>query len=269
MKNIELNFDLKNFNLQRFVFVRRYLMMGLGMLLVGLLLVVFAIAPQIQRSTELNFLTKKDAELLRQLQQKVRELNEVEDLQAYANSQKVELALPSEKPLLQLLSSMSYVAQDSKVTLSDIQTNPGRIASASTTVVAPPPGTPALDLQQTGLGALPTLNLELNVRGQIDNIYDFLDKIERVTPITQVTGLKLSRVAPNQDLYVCKLTLSTYYFTQPIYVTIDAPLPEVGSAEQNFLNQLDTFIFPDFQRQQQIQGGGSSDLFGVGSTPRQ
>jgi hypothetical protein len=265
MKKIDFNMqlDFKDVNLKRMLFVRRYLVLGLVMLIIGLVLIVVAIVPQVSRIYSLQSTVKKEDLNLKKLQQKVKSLREIDYLQAYTSNNKVELALPSEKPLLQLLTSSNFVAQDAGVSISDIDTTPGSLASASASLDAPVPE----QLVQPGLDTLQTLTIELNVKGTLSQIYTFLEKIEQVTPITQVTRLQLSSSLTNNtsstEVFESKMQLTTYYFTQPIFVTVDEPLPEIGTKEQNFLNALDSFIFPEFQKQQQIQGGGSQDLFGI------
>jgi len=278
-----MKLDINKIDIRTIITSRRYMLFASVMVVIGLGIVIFGVIAQVGSFAELLTANNQAQNTSRALQNKVKSLQEVDYLEEFSKSPQVDLALPFEKPLLQLISGVNSVAQQSGVSLSDITTSPGKLATQSakvaldgTTVVAAPQRIG--DDTKISIDGVNVLTIGLKARGSLTQINTFLDLIEKITPITQATKFKLS-LAPavaiqpaasgsavlqtTTDVYESELELSTYYFAQPIAVTVDTPLPSIGKKEQAFLNSLDTYQFPDYQKQQQVQGGGSIDLFGT------
>jgi Tfp pilus assembly protein PilO len=282
-----MKLTLKNINWKTFLTTRRYLVFtGCVVGLTGMM-VLGAIFPQVSQSLQLYQESQLEATKLKTLQSKVSALDQIRDLQQ-ADRTKVDQILPSEKPLLQLITALNTVASQSQVTLSEIQLNPGKISTQSGTLTGISPGgtagasgsatRPAAVTQMAtnrSASGVEKLTVGLTVSGSLEQINQFLENIENVVPITDVTSIQLATAGRSTSVvatgsanpaagFQAQLKLSTYFFTQPILATVEAPLPKVGAREQQLLGNLNTFIFPNFQKQQQLQGGGLQDLFGTG-----
>jgi hypothetical protein len=198
------------------------------------------------------------------LEKKVQELEGVTTSVAYAQSDQVNQALPSRKPLLELLTNMNSVVQSSQVVITNIELSPGQIASAGAdTTDVPVPLTPV----KTGAGDYDELEIEMSAEGTLDQINSFLNSVEKIVPTTTVTKLSLEKqpqkTGQTQQRFEADLALTSYYFTKPVSAAIDAPLPPIGPAEEEVLAKLKTFTYTPLVKQQMIQGGGLEDLFGV------
>jgi Tfp pilus assembly protein PilO len=263
---MKLNF--KDINFERIIYGRRFLLISIVLALLAMSLVFFAIMPQFQLIFDTQTTLQSQRKALTVLQNKVSSLGELPALQAFEKSKQVDLALPSKKPLLQLIASTNAVAQESGVKITNIELSPGKISTGSARVGAVVgPNARSIETKQ---GDNDILTIEIEIKGTLGQINQFVDQLERVTPIIDITQIQLERAvnvpsvsaSPSEEFHA-DMTLTTYYFTKALVVGVDTPLPEIGKAEQDFLTQLDTFIFPEVPDQNSIQGGGQFDLFGV------
>jgi len=270
--------DLQKVDFGYLFFQRRYFLvalLALGVTGIMLLLVIFVQVPGLFSANDQR---QEEKRTLLQLQQKINALQDLETFQSSDIRQKIDLALPSEKPLLELLSGVSAAAQGTQVSLAKVETNPGKISTASASLqsfgstdisglspIGPTVGTPGLP--SVKVAGVDTLQIQLTVVGTLPQINAFVDRVEHFAPITDITQIQLETlVGPGipPGMYTAKLLLTSFYFSQTLRIGVDNPLPEVKSQEQLFLDNLNSFTFPQqTQSQNGIQGGGSIDLFGV------
>jgi hypothetical protein len=274
---------LKDINIRRFLFVRRFLILSVVMMITAVSIVLFALFPQVQQIIQTTGIIRTEDVTLRNLQRKIAGLAQVNDLEEYANRDKVDQALPVQKPLLPLLETARRVSLSSGASLISIETSPGKLASISAQLSAQPAtavgpdGAPVqpstittydMSASDGQVHGVDKMDIQVTIRGTLTQISDFITQIERSTPITNVTEIDLkdeSGEAAANPQFTAELRLSSYYFTRAIEVAIDAPLPETGVKEREFLNQLNAYTVSNDQGQSsQVQGGGRNDLFGVG-----
>jgi prefoldin subunit 5 len=272
-----MKIDLKNINIQLLLYTRRFLWVGIGMGIAAALVFLFAILPLVQQVYDLNDQVQQQTRALQSLQQKIQALNVVSDLTEFQDNDKVELALPSEKPLLPLLASVNGIAKNANVAVSDIETSPGRLATGS---AAPNkstnPGTPAAvpivtGSQKPANAPYEVLTIQVTVKGQLKEINSFIEQVEHATPMINVSQIELNSlekkvgtsVGNNENTFEAKLNLTTYYFVKSILVGVDDNLPQIGEKEKTFLQSLASYTTIAVDKQQSIQGGGLNDLFGA------
>lgn len=271
---MNLTLDIKKTDLQTLFTTRKYMIFAIAMVVIGVLILLFGVFAQIGGLVELINATNAEKETERSLQNKATALQQVNYMDEFSKSNNVSMALPSEKPLLQLITGVNNVAQETGVTLFDLVSAPGKLATESATTSTNAVAQSVVDTA-TDIPGVNVLTIGMKANGTLAQINAFLDSIEKITPITQATKLKLSVLpvtasdnpAPGEEKYEAELELSTYYYSQSISVTVDAPLPVLGEKETAFLNNLESYQFLDYQKQQEIQGGGATDLFGGLSTP--
>ncbi len=271
--------ELQKIDFGYLFYQRRYFLvavLSLGVTGLMLLLLIFVQVPELFAA---NNQRQEEKRTLLQLQQKIIGLQDLETFQSSDIRQKIDLALPSEKPLLGLLAGVSTAAQGTQVTLAKVETNPGKISTASASlqnvqsadISGVSPISPAVisnpNLLNVKITGVDTLQIQLTIVGTLPQINAFVDRVERFAPITDITQIKLDTIAgPGIPLgtYTAKLLLTSFYFTQSLRIGVDNPLPEVKAKEQAFLDNLNSFTFPQqTQSQNGIQSGGSTDLFGV------
>lgn len=271
--NTDLLTQLKQLNFRRLIYVRRYLLLSVTMLLMALLIVVFAILPQVERIVATQRMIQTENQVLANLRRKIQGLAQVNDLAEYANRDKVDLALPFQKPLLPVLETARRVSLESGARIVNIETSPGRIASISAQSVVSGTATAAAAVVTTPepvgdqVHGVDKMDVSVTVEGTLAQISNYITQIELSTPLTSVTEIRLTDIgvgAGGTPQFSAGLRLSSYYFTRAIQVAIDAPLPETGARERGFLQQLEQYNVGQSQNQSPtVEGGGQNDLFGI------
>lgn len=248
----------KQFNYKIIWITRRKLVYTVGLVALSLGIIALAIYPQITESIALSAKHEKEQPKLEKIQSKLASLQNIDSLTEYEQADTVNAALPSNKPLLEFLTSLNSVAIASNIAISDFALSPGSIATDSAD---------ATSTKKTG--PVDTLDLELEIKGTFDEVQQFLLDIEKISPFTTITQLSLGKGATAADresnrVIDAKLSTSTYFFTQSIKATVDAPLPTLTAIDRTVLNALTLFQNYDLPEQTEIVGGGIQDPFGIG-----
>jgi Tfp pilus assembly protein PilO len=250
-----MHLDFDELNLRIFLTTRRNLAIAIVLGLASAGLVLFAVIPQVQEAYELYNQSATERPKLQKLQAKLSELSDLAFTPEYAQIGRVNAALPSKKPLLELLTGLNTVSAISLVSIDTFELNPGLIASEGAELAA-------------GSGPYDRLTVQLQLTGTFESIQEFMIQLERISPLTTITSLDLTDPKENSDgvsILSAEMMTETYYFTQPIRVTVDAPIPTIAQAEKEVLRKLEEFSVTDLPSQTEVRGGGLDDLFGVES----
>lgn len=230
---------------------------------VSAMLIFFAIIPQFREFIALHSELNKETPKLEKLQQKLVELENVQFTPEFAQAEIVEDALPSKKPLLELLTSLNTIAVASSVRIENFDLNPGLIASNTAELQ----GNAKQDLKAKD--GVDTLDISMDAVGSFDNIQKFLIDLEKISPFTTINTLSLSSRSRGDDFGTqasdmqATLTTKSHFFTQSVSAAVEAPLPTLSNKEQEVLSELSQFSTSDLPEQIEITGGGIEDLFGV------
>lgn len=252
----------KKLNFRIFLVNRKSLGVAIGLFTVAVGLVIFAIIPQFQETLALNAELEKERPRLEKLQQKLVELENVQFDPDFLQKEVVDAALPSKKPLLELLTSLNTIAVENRVSITEFSLNPGLIASDAASLNT----TQSRKLQGEGVD---TLAVEMVVIGTFEGVGDFLIDLEKISPFTTVTQLGLTSRNRGDDFgsqasdMQAKIVSESYFFTQSVSAAVEAPLPTLSGREQEVLQELTAFSKVDLPEQLEITGGGLQDLFGV------
>jgi len=195
-----------------------------------------------------------------QLDKKTAELQALKFTPEYAQAQKMSDVLPSHKPLLELLNNLNSVASETNVSITDFKINPGEIITEADTEAK-------TTTKKKSLTEYDQLTLELSITGRLDQVKEFMNLIERVSPITTITNLTIDRKAvninDNQQLTRADLTLNTYYYTKSVSATLSSALPNITQEEKDIFQDILDFTPPEIESQKEIIGGNNTDLFGI------
>lgn len=262
--------DVKDIHLEYFLRARHYLVLTIAFGVVILTLAAFLITQEAPQVVDLWGKLQTEKQNAIALQQKAEALQSSAAIDQVDNYKKIDTLLPSKKPLLQLLDNLGVAARSANVSLSQIQTTPGRVATSSAQLQSDV-STLSVSVPNGKVNGTDVLDVGVTVSGTLPQINAFIKNIENITPISDITQFQLTQTMGSQQNekgivqsangYEAKIRVTSYYFTQPISVTIDASLPAVNSADQEFLNHIDSFLFTSEAQQQNIQGGGLNDLF--------
>lgn len=266
---------LGDFNWRYIANTRRYLLVAVVCGLMGVVMLTAVAMPQFNKILSTQAKLTQEKKTLGQLQNKAQALNESQTLDLVNEAQLINSALPSHKPLLELMTSLNFVASWAQVSITDIQLSPGEIStdSAKTAESAKVVKTTSTKSKKVALKNYKNLDVDLTVEGSLDKVNLFLKNLENTVPFSTVTQFTLSEIKgratsdtnPDVKNYRAELTISTYYFTQSINAALAAPLSQVGNDEQSVLAKLKSYTVLNQAQQKEIQGGGSQDLFGVNS----
>lgn len=249
------------FNLRIFLTNRKSLGIAILLGLVSVGLVVFAIIPQFQETLSLNTELEREQPKLENLQRKLVELENIQFSPEFSQREIVEAALPSKKPLLELLTSLNTISVANNVSISEFSLNPGLIATTAAELQAAS--------RQANAEGVDTLQVEMTVMGSFQNVGAFLIDLEKISPFTTITQLALASRNQGDDFteeardIQAKIITDSYFFTQSVSAAVEAPLPTLTQREQQVLEELTQFSTVDLPEQLEVSGGGLQDLFGV------
>lgn len=249
-------------NYRTFLINRRSLAIAIGLGIVTVLLVVFAIIPQFQETMELISQLNNEKPKLEKLQRKLVELDNIQFSPEFSQKEIVDAALPSRKPLLELLTSLNTIAEADRVSITEFTLNPGLIATSEAEIQADAKKSANKD-------GVDSIDLEMTVVGTFDDVGRFMLDLEKISPFTTIVQLGLSSRASGDDFtdaasdMQAKISTKSYFFTQSVSASVEAPLPTLNEREQEVLSELANFSNVDLPEQLEITGGGLEDLFGV------
>lgn len=234
---------------------RRSLLAAVTVVLASVAILVFGVWNQLQELVELRSQVSAEQPKLERLERKLLELQNIHFIPEFAQAELVNAALPSRKPLVELLTSLGTMSSASEVRIDNFRLSPGLIATES-----------AQSATRGSSRGIDSLELSMRVSGQPVAVREFLMLVEKMTPFTTITRLSVdarSLQADDRDLTMtAQLVTETYFFTQTVEAAIEAPLPQLTEAEQRVLAELTAFTEHDFPEQTEIIGG-LEDLFGA------
>lgn len=240
---------------------RRPFLYSLGIGLLSCILVFAVMIPQIQDTISLLGKLNTETPKTEKLKQKLAALESIVNTAEYAQIEVVDDALPSKKPLLELLTSLYTVSTKTNVAIQQFKLSPGLVASDSTAQAA---------VSKRNDKAYDSLELTIQLSGTFQQIQDFLLQVEKAAPFTTVTKMDIGgEISTGGDsskenrVFKADLVTRTFFFTQAISVRVETPLPILDVKEQNVLAALASFVPNTLTEQTTIEGGGQEDPFGV------
>ncbi len=257
----------QDLNIKLLLNSRKNLLLSIVIAWVCVAMVFFAIKPQIETIFVANKKLDLEKKQFQKVTLKINELKQIEISDQFKQKEKVDEVLPSHKPILELLYNLHQTVQSSQVAVISLLINPGSIASGS--------GELDLVANQRNQEATTTkkrrydkLEMELVVKGESDQVDQFLETIERIAPFTSVVELNIKESKKNVSgeqvaLSEAEILLNTYFYTQVISTSIEATLPTVGEKELRAFNTIQQFIPSGYQLPTDITNADIEDLFEV------
>lgn len=257
------------FNIRIFLATRQYLAGTLALAVVSIALLIGLLIPKINTTIASREKLEAEKPKLERLKRKLTEVENISFTPEFKDTKVVEDALPSKKPLLEFLTSLNTISVANNVKIESFGLNPGLIASSSATGNSNGKNgggnAGGKDNAESGTDILMS---EMVLIGDFANIQKFLIDIEKISPFTKINTLSIAPKNRNQDFdnnveIQALLSTKTYFFTQSIKASVEAPLPKITEKELDVLQELATFSKSDLPPQINVTGGGLEDLFGV------
>ncbi len=203
------------------------------------------------RSAELDAVTNK-VSILSKLDQNV--------LQDRMNT--MDNALPPRKDILLYLASIDGLSSELGLTLGGLSLTPGNITEATESAK-----TVSAKTATRKMAGLQSLETEIKMRGNQDNIYTFLRTIETVLPLMQINDIKVGLSGDNE--LSLSLTLGMLWADAGT-ADVKGPITLFGAEEDKVFTQLASYRKFDTIAVPMDTTSGKADLFApMGITPLQ
>lgn len=191
---------------------------ALFLILVGLIFKVFI--PQAQTVLANRTLTNEGNQHLISLQAKTQILKTTNRIEIRNRLQKLNLALPLEKDVGLMFSSLDNIAALSNTRLGTFSLKVGSFATSSA-------------IPATSSVGVPALEVKLNVSGTTGNIAEFIKQAHKTIPLMQISSVSLGGLSS---------TVQLLYYYKPaatINQAIDTPLPAISTARDKILREIE------------------------------
>lgn len=251
---------LSSFNLSTLMKTRTNAVSAVALALVTCIL-LFLTYGQLTSTLAVNRNLAVEQQKITQLNRKAQELEQLKFSPEFTQAEQINRVLPSHKPLLELLNNLNAVAGETRVAITEFEINPGEIATDSTQAVSDQVASRKKNTDYD------QLDLKLTIVGQLGQVRQFMDLIERVTPLTTITSLTVDQktgvVGTSDSATRADLSLSTYYYTKSISSTLSSTLPEISAQERQVFQAILDFTPTQVEKQTGIIGGTNQDLFDI------
>ena len=168
------------------------------------------------------------------------------------------LALPSDKDVPSIITTLENTALSSGVTLDSLDLSPGVVSTESGTK----------ENQGESRKGANLVTVSAVIRGSTEQFRDFVTKLHIVKRIFDIQSIKLSYFPDQKDILQGNFSLTTYYLSPITQIGgVETELPPISQEEQSLFAKLATY--PDFTQIVEATTGGTisneplgkSDLF--------
>ncbi len=247
---------------------RRYLFGAIGMSVLSMIIFFMIIFPRIQGAQVHRQELQLQQQRLKDSTEKLTLLQNVDQTALFQERARIEALLPASKPLLPLIARMEKLSIDTNIIVTSFEVSPGELSTESAELKKQ-----STKAQETTSDTVLNLPLNLTIYGSIENIYQFLEGIDTLIPIADITGVSLATTQVSEiqsessgvnPVYEAKLSLQAYYYLAKPKSSSQQPLPNV-QLRPDLLEKLQTFVIPEAQPSDalppEILNGGKLDLF--------
>lgn len=241
------------FNWRLFWNSRKELVLSILLFVLAIMITLIGVVQQVNPiSATYQKMIDREKEM-KKFMDKANSLDQLASDPSTNNFSEVDKVLPSHKPILEILTNLNNVANNSQVSIRNFTISPGAIASDSTQV------------KRASKSSYDFLDLNFSVNGPLWRVQNFMTLIEQTTPISTITDISINRQIDGDKNAEAQATLilRTFYFTQSISVTVATPLPEVASADQAILRHINELIPNNLETQTEIIKSDRGNLFGL------
>ncbi len=188
--------------------------------------------PILRNSLQLRLENKKLREQFESLNKKSQLLQSLDEVEVTKRVAKMEEVFPSEKPILNLIASLSQLAKEKNVTFGGITLNPGTIKISSRVSSKLKKREPSES--EAKKAGLQDFLINFVIEGKIENITAFISGLETTTPLMKIESFTIALEKGSASLNV-----RVYYQTLPEMLgEIDKPVPLLTEKEKEILDEI-------------------------------
>ncbi|MBU0619069.1 hypothetical protein KKD62_02415 [Patescibacteria group bacterium] len=223
-----------------------------GALIISLTLLV--LRPQISNIIKLRKEVVVRQERLTKLIEKLSLLQGTSRPEVKRRVEKIESVFPSEKPAVQIINTVSQLAEEKGLGFSGLNLAPGELSPNKNKTAE------GKKSSKSRLGAS-FLEADFTVEGLQEDVFEFLNSLERAAPIMKIDALSLTLkssqlASADPDWLEATINVSIFYKLPPEELgKIDTPLPLLSPEEIEAIAELDGFrLFTAFNEAQEPGG---------------
>ena len=204
----------------------RNLGMAIGIAVSAAILLIVAIIPLYQNTTNLLAQIKSKTTERDALSTKVSLMSQLDVNVLNSRVQTLDQALPQRKDVLTYLVAIDGLSKQLGLSFGGISLAPGDVSTGSSSTKGPV------------LSGLQSLDTDIKISGNEDSVYSFLRTIEQVLPLMQIKNVKVSVSADMQ--YQLALTLGMLW-APPTTADVKGPVTLFTDEEQKYFTQLSQY----------------------------
>lgn len=217
---------------------------------IALVLGIIVFGPTLSNLQKVIRVNKQQKTELSSLEKKFQILEGIDKNLITDRVKKMEVVFPSDKPIVQLLSSLTQLAAKHDLGFGGVSLSPGSLTN------------------EKKEDSLADLTFGFEVSGELKSILKFLQELERVAPLMKIdkVGLTIKTkplLGDNNVMIAAEIDVSAFYQPAPKSLgTISQPVKLLSRSEEAILSQL--FNFTQFQAVLPVVQTGKTNLFDFG-----
>lgn len=221
----------------------KQLIMMLG---AAIFLGIIVFGPTLSNLQKVIRINKQQKTELSSLEKKLQILEGIDNNLIIDRVKKMEAVFPSDKPIVQLLSSLAQLAAKHSLSFGGVSLSPGSLTKTE---------------EKKAETDLSDLTFGFEVGGELNSILKFLQELERVAPLMKID--KVGLTIKTLSMIAAKINVSAFYQPAPKSLgTISQPVKLLSRSEEAILSQL--FNFTQFQAVLPSVQTGKTNLFDFG-----
>ncbi len=217
---------------------------------VTLVLGIIVFGPTLSNLQKRIRVSKQQGIELNNLEKKLQILEGIDKNLTTDRVKKMEAVFPSDKPIIQLLSSLTQLAAKHDLSFGGVSLSPGSLTD------------------EKKEDSLADLTFGFEVSGELKSILKFLQELERVAPLMKIDKVGLTITTKplsgdNNTMIAAKINVSAFYQPAPKSLgSISQPVKLLSRSEEAILSQL--FNFTQFKAVLPVAQTGKTNLFDFG-----
>lgn len=218
----------------------KQLIMMLG---AAIFLGIIVFGPALANLQKVIRVNKQQKTELSSLEKKLQILEGIDKAMVTERVTKMEAVFPSDKPIVELLSSLAQLAAKHNLSFGGVSLSPGSLTD------------------EKKEDSLADLTFGFEVGGELNSILKFLQELERVAPLMKID--KVGLTIRTLSMIAAKINVSAFYQPAPKSLgKISQPVKLLSRSEEAILSQL--FNFTQFQAVLPSVQTGKTNLFDFG-----
>jgi Tfp pilus assembly protein PilO len=219
------------------------------MLGIALVLGIIVFGPTLSNLHKVIRVNKQQKTELNKLEEKLQILEGIDKNLITDRVKKMEMVFPSDKPIVELLSSLSQLSAKHGLSFGGVSLSPG-----------------ALTDEKKGETDLSDLTFSFEVGGEFNSVLKFLRELENTGPLMKIDKIGLTiKTNPllENTMITADIDVSAFYQPAPKSLGgISQPVKLLSRSEEAILSRL--FNFTKFQAVLPVVQTGKTDLFDLG-----